>query len=162
MRLTNYTDYALRTLIHLAAHPDQLVTVNTISHEHGIAKNHLTKVVHKLGVQGFIETVRGRCGGIRLSGDPRQIRVGDVVRCTETNLEMGTDFEIDGVFGTDTSQKMLTTALRRASTAFFEVLDNVTLDKLLPGKSSVATVILHRMCSIHPSLSRAAKTNEKA
>ena len=62
MRLTTYTDYALRTLMHLAANRDRLVTIQDIADVHGIAKNHLTKVVHQLGLLGVIETVRGRNG----------------------------------------------------------------------------------------------------
>jgi Rrf2 family nitric oxide-sensitive transcriptional repressor len=64
MRLTTYTDYALRTLMYLSANRDRLVTIQDIADLHGIAKNHLTKVVHQLGILGVVETVRGRNGGL--------------------------------------------------------------------------------------------------
>ena len=66
MRLTTYTDYALRVLIRLALQPDRLTTIADIAKGYGISENHLMKVVHQLGVAGFIDTVRGRNGGLRL------------------------------------------------------------------------------------------------
>src|SRR4051812_50165857 len=67
MRLTTYTDYSLRVLIYLGVQSGELVTIKQISDHYGISNNHLLKVVHQLGLQGFIETVRGRNGGVRLS-----------------------------------------------------------------------------------------------
>src|SRR6478672_11006356 len=80
MRLTSYTDYALRTLMFLALNRERLVTIGDIAETHHIAKNHLTKVVHQLGTLGYVETVRGRSGGLRLGREPEDIRVGDVAR----------------------------------------------------------------------------------
>ncbi|HEX5286939.1 MAG TPA: Rrf2 family transcriptional regulator, partial [Polaromonas sp.] len=93
MRLTTYTDYALRTLMHLAANRDRLVTIQDIADAHGIAKNHLTKVVHQLGLLGVIETVRGRNGGIHLGAEPAQINIGAVVRSTEPDFFMAECFD---------------------------------------------------------------------
>ena len=67
MRLTRYTDYALRVVIYLAARPDGLSSVADISEAYGISRNHLTKVVHELGKAGYVTTLRGRSGGIRLA-----------------------------------------------------------------------------------------------
>jgi Rrf2 family protein len=80
MRLTTYTDYTLRVLIRLAVRPRDLTTIAAIPDSYGISENHLTKVVHKLGVAGYIETVRGRNGGIRLLKRPGDINVGEIVR----------------------------------------------------------------------------------
>ncbi|MDO9216574.1 MAG: Rrf2 family transcriptional regulator, partial [Lacisediminimonas sp.] len=60
MRLTDYTDYALRTLMYLGLHREQLVTIREISDAYGISNNHLTKVVHQLGLSGMVQTMRGR------------------------------------------------------------------------------------------------------
>ena len=67
MRLTAYTDFTLRTLMHLGANRDRLVTIQNIADVHGISENHLMKVVHQLGLSGMVETVRGRNGGLMIS-----------------------------------------------------------------------------------------------
>ena len=92
MRLTTYTDYALRTLMYLAANRDRLVTIQDIADAHDIAKNHLTKVVHQLGIMGVIESLRGRKGGLRLGREPDQINIGAVVRSTEPDFYMAECF----------------------------------------------------------------------
>lgn len=88
MRLTRYTDYALRVLLYLGAHQDKLSTINEIAAYHNISRNHLMKVVHQLGAWGYIDTLRGKGGGIRLAHRPSDIMIGDVVRHTEENLEI--------------------------------------------------------------------------
>ncbi|WP_328702098.1 Rrf2 family transcriptional regulator [Alicyclobacillus fructus] len=81
MNLTLFTDYALRVLIYTANQPQgRLVQVDEIARVYGISRNHLTKAVHRLGQMGYLETVRGRGGGMRLAVPAETIRVGDVVR----------------------------------------------------------------------------------
>lgn len=88
MRLTVYTDYSLRVLIYLAVKPERLSTIDEVADAYGIARNHLTKVVHQLGVAGYVTTVRGKGGGFRLARPPAEINVGDVVRTSETDLAL--------------------------------------------------------------------------
>ena len=83
MRLTVYTDYALRVLMYLALKDDQLATIEEIARSYAISKNHLMKVVHQLGLAGYIDTVRGRRGGIRRAKAAKALRLGEVVRQTE-------------------------------------------------------------------------------
>jgi Rrf2 family nitric oxide-sensitive transcriptional repressor len=131
MRLTSYTDYALRTLMFLALNRDRLVTIGDIAQTHNIAKNHLTKVVHQLGTLGYVETVRGRSGGLRLGREPRDITIGDVVRDTETDFYMASCFDEGAPGCLYASGCELKGALARATHAYLEVLDSVTLEQMV-------------------------------
>ncbi len=133
MRLTTYTDYALRTLMHLAAHRDQLITIQDIADLHHISKNHLTKVVHHLGQLGLVTTIRGRSGGLKLGREPQTINVGQVVRVTETDFHMAECFMGEDNQCVFASFCRLESALARATQAFLAVLDAVTLDQLVVG-----------------------------
>lgn len=86
MRLTLHTDYALRVMVHAGMKDGQLVTINEIAALHGISKNHLTKVVHQLGRSGYLETVRGKYGGLRLTASPDDIRLGEFVHRVEEDF----------------------------------------------------------------------------
>lgn len=89
MQLTRHTDFSLRVLIYLSLNkPEELVTINEISEHFEILKNHLTKVVHHLAQKGYVETIRGKNGGMRLAKPPVEIKLGDVVRSMEMNLEI--------------------------------------------------------------------------
>ena len=88
MRLSEYTDYSLRVLMFCAAHPGRLVTIAELATHHAVSKNHLMKVVNDLARQGLLETTRGRGGGLRLLPKPADIRVGDVVRRSETDFRL--------------------------------------------------------------------------
>lgn len=134
MKLTSYTDYALRTLLYLALNRDRLVTIQDIADSHQIAKNHLTKVVHQLGQLGLVETVRGRNGGLRLGMEPADINIGAVVRNTESDFHIAECFEDGNLNCVYSSSCELKGVLGQASGAFFSVLDNVTLDRLLKPK----------------------------
>ncbi len=86
MQLTRYTDYSLRVLMYLAAHPERLVTISEISSAYDISRNHVVKVVHELGSLGFVRTQRGKQGGMELARPAAEINIGDVVRHTEKTL----------------------------------------------------------------------------
>ncbi|MGE5547593.1 MAG: RrF2 family transcriptional regulator [Solirubrobacterales bacterium] len=88
MRLTLHTDYALRVLVHVGLRGGDLVTINEIAECYGISKNHLTKVVHQLGRNGYLETVRGKYGGVRLMKAPEDIRLGEFIRTTEEDFAL--------------------------------------------------------------------------
>jgi Rrf2 family nitric oxide-sensitive transcriptional repressor len=131
MRLTSYTDYALRTLMYLALNRDHLVTIGEIAESHNIAKNHLTKVVHQLGTLGFVETVRGRSGGLRLGREPGAITIGDVVRHTESDFYMASCFDANAPSCLYAAGCEMRGALARATGAFLAVLDGVTLEQMV-------------------------------
>lgn len=141
MQLTSHTDYALRVLIYLTLHPDQLVTINELAIFFGISKNHLVKVVHQLGLKGFVRTVRGKGGGICLARPANQINVGSVVRELEGHFQLAECFHPQ-------KQQMcalhahcaLTGLLARALEAFLGELDNAYLvDLVLPGSKTLAS-----------------------
>jgi Rrf2 family transcriptional regulator, nitric oxide-sensitive transcriptional repressor len=137
MRLTDYTDYSLRTLMYLGTHRDNLVTIQDIADAYGISKSHLMKVVHQLGLAGLVETIRGRSGGLRLGKEPEEINIGDVVRGTEP------DFMMVECFSRETNECILSPScelqdvLRRATTAYLDVLSGVTLADLLRNSGSL-------------------------
>ena len=88
MKLTRYTDYSLRVLIHLAAHQNELTSIGRIASRYVISQNHLMKVVQDLAGAGFVETIRGRNGGLRLARPASEINVGDLVRHTEGGFDL--------------------------------------------------------------------------
>lgn len=139
MRLAEYTDYTLRVLMYCAARPRQLVTIGELAEHYALSKNHLMKIVNDLARQGVIATTRGRGGGLRLLKDPADIRVGDVVRASET------DFRMVECFDSDTNACMLSPNCRlkhvlgAAMQAYFRELDAATLADIsspLPGTVS--------------------------
>jgi Rrf2 family nitric oxide-sensitive transcriptional repressor len=138
MRLTIYTDYALRTLMHLAVHRERLVTIQDIADLHGIAKNHLTKVVHQLGLLGVVETVRGRNGGLKLGKEPAQINIGAVVRNTEPDFFMAECFNRARNECVLTPSCVLKGVLSSATAAYLAVLDGVSLEDLVKKGSGRA------------------------
>jgi Rrf2 family nitric oxide-sensitive transcriptional repressor len=130
MKLTDYTDYSLRVLLYTAVHPDTLVTIQQIADIFGIPKNHLIKIVQRLGQAGFLHTMRGRAGGIRLGKPPEHIVIGDVIRATEPDFKMVQCFrDPDGDHGGCAIQGVcaLQGVLSDALQAYFMVLDGVTL-----------------------------------
>ncbi len=131
MRLTSYTDYALRSLMYLGMNRDRLVTIQDIADAHGIAKNHLTKVVNHLSAIGVIDSVRGRNGGLRLGKEPGEINIGYIVRNTENDFYIAECFNPDKEGCMYSSACILKGVLKQANNAFLDVLDGMTLESIL-------------------------------
>ena len=125
MRLTRYSDYALRVLIYLSSRPDGLCSIAEIARAYGISNNHLMKVVQELGRSGFVATVRGRSGGIRLARPASEIIVGDVIRSTEKGFALADC----GKCGLAPACGM-TSVLNEAVEAFLAVLDRYSFADL--------------------------------
>ena len=131
MRLTYHTDYTLRVLLYLENLRQQssqkLANIQDIAEMYKISENHLMKVVHKLGKAGYIETIRGRGGGIRLISDPSTIILGQLVRETEEDFYLVECFNHQENQCLITSDCLLRGALQKAMNAFLTVLDSYTL-----------------------------------
>ncbi|MEP3563940.1 MAG: Rrf2 family transcriptional regulator [Marinobacter sp.] len=134
MRITRFTDYSLRVLIYLAGQEEgHLSTIQEIADSYAISKNHLMKVVHQLNQKGYIVTVRGKNGGMRLHREPQGINIGALVRETEEELNLvecfsrGNTCKITPVCG-------LRGMFREALQAFLAVLDKYTLADVVQSK----------------------------
>ncbi len=137
MRLTNYSNFALRTLQFAALRGTQLVSVEEISRAHRISKAHLVKVCHELSKKGYVETVRGRGGGMRLAKPASEITVGEIIRWTEAPLELAECFNS----ATNTCPLLgvchLSRGFQRALKAFLAVLDDLTIADIVLNKDDL-------------------------
>jgi Rrf2 family nitric oxide-sensitive transcriptional repressor len=135
MYITRYTDYSLRVLMYVALKNDELSTIREIAESYDVSKNHLMKVVQGLNNKGYLQATRGKNGGLRLKGNPKQINLGELVRSTEQDLTLVECFG-------GTSQCVLTPSCRlkgvfaEALEAFFHVLDRYTLADLVNPRNA--------------------------
>lgn len=142
MRLTLYTDYSLRVLLFLGAKdPNALSTIKEISDAYGISKNHLMKVSHELGKMGYVETIRGRGGGIRLAKRPEEIGIGEVVRQTEEDFYLVDCFNPESIGCVISPVCNLKGALNKALHAYISVLDEYKLSDFLHNKEEIAALL---------------------
>ena len=156
MRMTLHTDYGLRMLTYLAAHPGRSCTVGEIAETYGLSRNHLLKVALKLGRNGFVETTRGRAGGLRLARAPAAIGIGAAVRCLEEDFALVECFNggggciiapacrLKGIFG-------------EALAAYMAVLDTYTLQAAVEN-SSALRLLFGTDLSVPPATEPAAAT----
>ncbi len=137
MRLNVQTDFALRVMMHLAVNPDRHCTIADIAARYGISKNHLMKVAHHLGQEGFVETLRGRSGGLKLARPADQINLGAIVRAMEADFAIVECFENGAGECLITPACKLKSVLKEAVSAFLNVLDGYTLDHLVRRNSKL-------------------------
>jgi Rrf2 family nitric oxide-sensitive transcriptional repressor len=142
MRLTLYADYSLRLLIFAALRPGGRVTIQQAAAAYGISRNHLMKVALELGRKGFLETARGRGGGLRLARPPAQIGVGEVVRAMEDDLLLVECFDPETSRCPLTGACRLRGALSRALDAYLKVLDDYSLADLVAEGPVLARALL--------------------
>lgn len=141
MQLTQYTDFALRTLIALGLNPGEKLTVTDISTAYGISRHHLVKVVARLAELGYVETLRGKGGGMRLVHAPRTIRLGAVVRDMEAELGVVPCLTKEGGHCVIAPACKLKGLLQEATGSFLETLDQHTLEDVLRQPAPVARLL---------------------
>lgn len=137
MKLTAYSNYALRSLQLAALKAPDRIKVDDVVRIHGLARPHIVKIVHELGRAGYLETVRGRGGGFRLGRPSETIIVGDVVRLTEGPLELVECFNPERNTCPLIGICKLSRALHAATKAFMSVLDNLTLADIASNRGEL-------------------------
>ena len=142
MQLTSYTDYGLRVLIYLAARGEGLSTTQQIASAYGISLAHLTKVVQELARGGYVATVRGRSGGLKLALPPEEIVIGDVVRFTEESLALVECFDAKNG-GSCRIQPVceLARVMDEALRSFLGVLDRYTLADIARRRTALRQLL---------------------
>jgi len=153
MKLTAFTDYSLRVLMFLATNPERRATVAEISASFDIKENHLTKVVHFLGRQGWVTTLRGKGGGLLLARPAKDICVGHVVRDTEGAAMPAECFSVEESRCPVSGCCRLKGVLAEAVDAFYAVLDRYTLADIARNRNVLAGVLkLHRSANVARAL----------
>lgn len=141
MQLSLHADYACRVLIYLAVSNVPRSSIEEIANSFRISQNHLVKVVHRLGQLGFIETTRGRNGGICLAMAPGKISMGEVIRQMEPHFEVVECFNPSSNACPIVSVCGLQPALMRARDAFLGTLDAVTLADVMVKEKALAKTL---------------------
>lgn len=163
MRLTVYTDYSLRLLMYLALKDDGLATIAEVAESYGISKNHLTKVAHQLGVAGYVASVRGRRGGLRLAKPVEAIGLGEVVRHTEPDMALVPCFKPVDASCPIRRCCVLQRALDKACFAFVEVLDGYTLGDLVQPRAPLQALLsITPGGMLAPAVTRSSKQQNRA
>ncbi len=142
MRLTLQTDYALRVLMYLATNQHNLVTIAETSRKFGISQNHLMKVAHVLGIRGYIETVRGRSGGMRLARPAGEINIGRLTRDMENDSAFLDCFPDGNGSCLITPSCRLKGLMSAALEAFYSSLDQHTLAGLTQDNPKLADLLM--------------------
>ena len=141
MRLTSFSDYAFRVLIYVGSAPGGRATIADIAGAYRISPEHLRKVVHHLSQQGYLETLRGKGGGMRLARAPKAINVADVLLATEEDFALAECFT-PGKGGCRIAPAcVLRQALGEARAAFFAALARYTLADLLAPRPALSRLM---------------------
>jgi Rrf2 family nitric oxide-sensitive transcriptional repressor len=145
MRIATYSDFALRLLMYAAVKHPAYVTITEVSKAYGISKNHLMKVTHELALAGYLDTLRGRNGGLRLAKSAKDINVGHVMRLTERGSALVECFDPATNRCVITPACRLRHVLNDALEAFFKTLEQTTLADLVVDPRSLSGLFLTRL-----------------
>jgi Rrf2 family nitric oxide-sensitive transcriptional repressor len=142
MRLTNFTDYGLRALILLADRNPEVLSASAIADHFHVSRHHMAKVLQELAASGYVEGIRGAQGGVRLARDPRDIRIGDVIRSLDKEQALVECFRADGGDCALLPRCRLKGMLARAKQGFLRELDRFTLSDCLEKSSTLPALDL--------------------
>ncbi|QFU25050.1 Rrf2 family transcriptional regulator [Shewanella eurypsychrophilus] len=140
MQLTRYTDFGIRTLMYLAIQPERetLFRISEITEVFELSPNHVSKIVHHLGKLGYLETIRGKCGGFRLGKSPQEINIGQLVRALENSLA---PIDCSKPYCRLTPSCQLKGVLAEAVTAYLAVLDQYSLADIASNRESLLKLL---------------------
>lgn len=145
MQLTLFSDYALRLLIYLGVEGNGgLVPIQDVAEAYGVSRNYMLKVAHDLGRNGYIETVRGRNGGVRLAVDPASVKLGEIVRRMEPDRGVLECVRQDHSECPIHHPCRLRPLLGEAEDAFYAVLDRHTLADVMKPRSPLTRILIRR------------------
>ncbi len=142
MRLTTFTDFGLRALILLADRQPEILSAGAIADHFDVSRHHMAKVLQELTSAGFVESIRGAQGGVRLARDPREIRIGEVVRSLDKDQALVECFRADGGACALSPRCRLKGMLCRAQLSFLRELDRYTLSDCLEKSPATASLDL--------------------
>lgn len=142
MHLTTFSDYSTRVMMYLGLQQGKLVTISEIAKAYKISENHLTKVVHHLAQRGYVETIRGKGGGLRLSRAPDTVNLGEMIRSTEGDTGLLPCLDAESTCCIQPACKLMG-MLREAQTAMFKVLDKYTLADLLYQDEPLVRILMY-------------------
>lgn len=138
MQLTTFTDYGLRSLMFLAANQDRMCSVREIADHYGVSYHHLVKVVHHLASLGYVQSAKGKGGGIWLAHDPAELRLGELIQALEPHMDLVECFNRE----TNTCHIVSTCRLKHylfeAKQAFVTSLNNYTLADTIKNKALIS------------------------
>ncbi|KEJ90770.1 RrF2 family transcriptional regulator [Sulfitobacter donghicola] len=137
MKLTNYSNYAMRSLQLAALKAPDLVRIEDVARVHNLSRPHIMKIVHELGRAGYLETVRGRGGGFRLARPAEEIVVGEVVRITEGPLDVVECFNSEKNTCPLMGVCVLSNKMQEATNAFMAVLDDLTVADIAANRGEL-------------------------
>jgi Rrf2 family transcriptional regulator, nitric oxide-sensitive transcriptional repressor len=137
MRLTSFTDYSVRVLTFAAMKQGKLSSIREVSEVYGISSNHLMKVIHHLGKGDYLETIRGKNGGFRLAREPKDIKIGDLIRYTEDDLALITNLGDKKKPSKQGEGCNFASVVNEALEAFMASVDQYTLEDLVKGQTLV-------------------------
>jgi Rrf2 family nitric oxide-sensitive transcriptional repressor len=137
MRLTSFTDYSVRVLTYAAMKQGKLASIREVSEVYGISSNHLMKVIHHLGKGDYLETIRGKNGGFRLAREPKDIKIGDLIRYTEDDLALVAKLSDKDPSSEKSDECNFGSIVKEALESFMATMDDYTLEDLVKGQSIV-------------------------
>jgi len=131
MHLSRFTDYAIRVLFYVAAHPDRLVTLNEIADFYQISLDHLRKIVHRLSKSSYLKTYRGHGGGMQLNQSPEEINIGKLIAELEGS---GPLIDCAGLGCAVLPACGLPAVLKKAQQAFYNELGQYSLADVIKSR----------------------------